>query len=108
MTRTILCGLTYSDIIKCAGMNQRAAAERLGVNHSYFNQRMKRLGMIHWFPPTRRRCLSKEDIIKVAEQGLCQVDAAEALGISGPWLSQLLHEYGIRHLFPGKSKRRTA
>lgn len=105
MTREILCGLTYSDITSCAGMNQRLAAKRLGVNYSHFNQKVKRLGMSHWFKVPRSRCVSKEDIIATA--GMCQIDAAEVLGISNGHLSVLVHEYGIRHLFPGKSKRRT-
>lgn len=106
MTREILCGLTYSDVISCAGMNQRQAARKLGVNYCHFNQRIKRLGMSHWFDAPRHRCISKEDIIKTT--GMCQIDAAEVLGVTNGYLSVLIHEYGIRHLFPGKSKRKTA
>ena len=105
ISREILCGLTYSDITSCAGMSQKAAAEKLGVNYCHFNQRMKRLGMTHYFNPARHRCISKEDIIATA--GMCQIDAAEVLGVTNGYLSVLIHEYGIRHLFPGKSKRRT-
>lgn len=105
-SREILCGVTYLQIIDCAGMSQKAAAKKLGVNYCYFNQKVKQLGMAHYFISPRHRCISKEDIIKTA--GMCQIDAAEVLGVTNGYLSVLVHEYGIRHLFPGKSKRKTA
>ena len=103
-TRLILCGISYKQVISCAGMSQKEAAKRLGVNYSHFNQVVKRYHLGHWFDSTRHRCITRDDIIKAAESGRCQIDTAEDLGISGPYLSQLLSLWGLRHLFPYQRK----
>lgn len=106
---TILCGLTRADIVKVASerpMNQREAAKRLGCNYAHFNQVMKREGMTHLFTTARRRCISREDVVKAAQGGLCQTDTAEILGISRPYLTQLIAEWGLRDLFPFPRKQR--
>ena len=99
-SRVLLCGLSYSDIISCAGMNQKQAARRLGVNYCHFNERVKVMGLSHWFDGGKPLCVSREDVIKAASAGRCQIDTAEDLGISGPYLSQLIAKWGLRDLFP--------
>lgn len=105
-TRLILCGLSYRDVLTCAGMNQKQAAKRLGVNYLHFNQVIRRMGMGHYFDGGRSLCISREDVIKAAAAGRCQIDTAEDLGISGPYLSQLVAKWGLRHLFPYQRKRK--
>ena len=101
-SREIICGLGYFDIISCAGMNQRQAAARLGVGYNYLNQTVKRLGMSHWFDDVRprSRCVSREDVAKVAEEGYTQRDAAFLLGVSDSYLRHLVRLWGLRPLFP--------
>jgi hypothetical protein len=102
ISREILCGLTYLDIVSCAGMNQRQAAKRLGVGYAYFNQVVKRQGMSHWFAHTRprARCVCPEDIVKVASEGYTQTDAAFLLGINFGYLRRLVKLWGLRDHFP--------
>lgn len=100
-SREILCGVSYLQIVACAGMNQRAAAERLGVNEGYFRKTVKRLGLRHWFTDIRPRprCISREDIVQVASEGYTRRDAAYLLGISPRYLADLVQEWQLADSF---------
>jgi transposase len=100
------CGLSYADVTACGGMNQKQAAKKLGVNYAHFNQIIKRLGASHWFDGGKPLCVSKEDVIKAASAGRCQIDTAEDLGISGQYLHELVMKWGLRHLFPFPRKQK--
>lgn len=107
MTREILCGLSYSDVLAFAGMGQNAAARKLGVNHAHFNRTLHKLGMSHWFPRPRQQftqCVSTEDIKQAASEGYTQKDAAFVLGVSERHFKRLVARWGLAHLFPNSGK----
>ena len=101
-----LCGLTYSDCISVAGVNQRDAAKKLGISERQFHHVVKRLGMGHWYPDTRNRsrCISKEDIVTVAKEGYTRRDAAHILGISYGYLRDLIEEWKLQEFFIGSGE----
>jgi transposase len=102
-----LCGLSYRDITSCAGMSQKEAAKRLGVNYNAFNQVVKRHGISHWFPkPVQKQtqCITAEDIIQVASEGYTQKDAAAVLEVSESWFKALVARWKLNHLFPSCGK----
>jgi len=96
-----MCGLTYADCISVAGVNQRSAAKKLGVSERQFGAVVKRLGMGHWYPDVRPRprCISREDIVKVAGEGYTRRDAAHILGISFGYLRDLVEEWELQDAF---------
>jgi transposase len=100
------CGVSYLDFVSVAGMNQRAAAKRLGVSERNFGDVVRRLGMSHWYPDTRprSRCISSEDIIKVAGEGWTRRDAAHILGISPGYLRNLIEEWKLQEYFISKAE----
>lgn len=101
-----LCGLTYADVISVAGVNQRAAAKKLGVSERQFGAVIKRLGMRNLFPDhrPRSRCVSKEDIIKVAGEGWTRRDTAHILGISYEYLRDLIERWKLQPYFISTSQ----
>lgn len=104
-----LCGLTYADCVSVAGVNQRAAAKKLGVSERQFHAVIKRLEMGHLYPDVRPRprCISKEDIAKVAGEGYTRRDAAHILGVSYGYLRDLIEEWKLQEFFidSGEAKR---
>jgi transposase len=100
------CGVSYLDFVSVAGMNQRAAAKRLGVSERNFGDVVRRLGLQHWFPDTRprSRCISREDIIKVAGEGWTRRDAAHILGVSYGYLRNLIEEWKLQGYFISKAE----
>jgi hypothetical protein len=104
-----LCGISYNDVVEAAATqpNKKKAAERLGINEKYFYLTIKRLNMGHLFKASRspkRRCISKEDIVKVAGEGYPMKDAAFLLGISYSYLRLLATEWGVKGLFMSKGR----
>lgn len=95
------CGITYGDCLGVSGVSHRTAARKLGIAHSHFHKKMKKLGLSYLYPDVRSRvrCISKEDIIKVAESRVSQKDAAYILGVHYTHLKMRIKEYGIRHHF---------
>jgi predicted DNA-binding protein (UPF0251 family) len=107
MTRELLCGITYQQVIDCAGMSQKDAAKRLGVNHAYFNRVLHRHGMAHYFPKPKQtftNCVTAEDIAMTAAEGYTQKDAAYVLGISYRHMLRLTSQWGLSSLFPNSGK----
>lgn len=100
------CGLTYADCISVAGINQRAAAKKLGVTERHFHRVINQLGMGHWFPDKRPRprCISKEDIIQVASERYTRRDAAYILGISYAYLKDLIELWQLQDHFISTSE----
>jgi transposase len=100
------CGVSYLDFVSVAGMNQRAAAKRLGVSERNFGDVVRRLGMSHWYPDTRprSRCISRDDIIKVAGEGWTRRDAAHILGVSYGYLRNLIEEWKLQSYFISKAQ----
>lgn len=100
-SRELTCGLTYLDIVGCAGMNQRQAAKRLGVSHEHFNRVCRSTGIGHWFPHTKRRlaCVSREQIAEIARDGYTRKDAAYLLGISTSYLNDLIYRWSLQAEF---------
>lgn len=107
-TRTIFpaCGITYADCISVAGVNKREAAKKLGVAEDHFGRTVKRLGMDHWFPDVRPRprCVTKEDIIEVAQEGWTRRDSAAILGISYGYLKDLIEMWKLQPYFISTSE----
>lgn len=106
-SREILCGVTYLQIIDCAGMSQNAATKKLGVNVAYFNRTLHRLGMSHWFPmPPQQftQCVTAEDIKQAAAEGYTQKDAAHVLDVSERYFKELVARWGLNGLFPNSGK----
>lgn len=102
-SREVLCGLTYHDIINCAGMSQKDAAQKLGVNHAHLNRTLHKLGMCHWFPRPRQeftQYVTADDIKQVALEGYTQKDAAYVLGVSESYFKSLVARWRLNHLFP--------
>lgn len=107
ISREIMCGLTYSDITSCAGMSQKAAAKKLGVNYNYFNQVIKRIGAGHWFVKPKQQftqCITEQDIVKAAGEGYTQKDAAFVLDVSERYFKSLVARWGLNSLFPNSGK----
>jgi len=100
-----LCGITYADCISVSGVNQRDAAKKLGVSERQFHAVIKRLGMGHWYPDVRprSRCISKEDIIKVAGERYTRRDSAHILGVSYAYLKDLIEEWKLQEYFISSS-----
>jgi hypothetical protein len=100
------CGISYAQVVSVAGVNQRAAAKKLGLSERNFCHVIRRLGLQHWFPDTRprSRCISREDIIKVAGEGWTRRDAAEILGISYGYLRNLIEEWKLQDYFISKAE----
>jgi predicted DNA-binding protein (UPF0251 family) len=101
------CGLSYRDITSCAGMGQKEAAKRLGVNYNHFNQIVKRHGLSHWFPKprqTQHQCITQENIIQAASEGYTQKDAAAVLEVSERYFKSLVARWQLNHLFPSSGK----
>jgi hypothetical protein len=99
-------GISYKDCISVAGVNHRAAAKRLGIAEDHFRRTIKRLSMSHWYPDTRprSRCISREDIIKVAGEGWTRRDAAHILGVSPGYLKDLVGEWKLQGYFISKAE----
>lgn len=102
-----MCGLTYDDMISCAGMSQKAAAQRLGVNHAHFNRTVHRLGMAHWFEKPKQvftQCVTREDIARTAAEGYTMKDAAFVLDVSERYFKSLVARWQLNSLFPNSGK----
>lgn len=99
-SRIVTCGLSYLQITSCAGMSQKEAAKRLGVDYAGFNQHMVRLGASHWFSQKRPRKVKKRSVVRLAREGYLQKDAAHLLGVSYGHLNLKVKEWGLRGMFP--------
>jgi len=101
-----LCGITYADCVSVAGLNQRAAAKRLGLSLRNFGEVIRKNGMTHVYPHTRAssRCVSKEDVIQVASEGYTRKDAAYILGISYGYLRDLVKDWDLGEHFLSMSE----
>lgn len=107
ISREILCGIDYQQIVACAGMSQKAAAKRLGINHAYFNRTLHRIGASHWFEKPKQvfsQCVTPEDIAKVAAEGYTQKDAAFVLEVSERYFKSLVARWQLNNLFPNSGK----
>ena len=95
------CGITYADCVGVAGLNQRAAAKRLGISLRNFGEVIRKNGMTHLYPHTRAssRCVSKDDVIQVASEGYTRKDAAYILGISYGYLRDLVKDWDLGGYF---------
>lgn len=96
------CGISYLQVISVAGVNQRHAAKKLGVSERQFTEVIRRRHMQHWFPDVRPRprCISREDIEKLAAEGYTKRDAAFIAGVEYSYFKELVQLYGLRDLFP--------
>lgn len=104
-SRILLCGLSYLQIISCAGMTQQHAAERLGVDYGNFNRVINRHHMAHWFPPTRIvAAIDPTQVERMARQGLSRQTAAKRLDIPFPTFYRKLRRQGLNNLFPAIGK----
>lgn len=101
------CGLTYADVVSCAGMSQKAAAKRLGLAYSHFNKAVTRFGLDHWFSKPRQaftQCVTPEDIIQSAKEGYTMKDAAFVLDVSERYFKTLVARWDLTHHFPNSGK----
>jgi predicted DNA-binding protein (UPF0251 family) len=104
---SITCGLTLADITSCAGMGQKEAAKRLGVNYNHFNQVLGRHNLRHLFPKPKQvftQCITPEDITQAAAEGYTQKDAAAVLEVSERYFKSLVARWQLNHLFPSCGK----
>lgn len=111
-----IAGLSFYDVslaaLECRG-NRVRTAKRLGVGIRSLDAAIAREGLERWFVShdwrigpkgggykSRKRCVTREQIIDVAAEGYSQKDAAFILGIDYSYLKQLVSEWGIRDCFP--------
>lgn len=112
-----VAGLSFADVslaaLQCRG-NRVRTAKRLGVSIRALDAAVHREKLERWFlshtpgvgpksgkgTKSRKRCVTQEQIIEVAQQGFSQCDAAYLLGISYAYLKDLVQDYGIRAHFP--------
>jgi transposase-like protein len=103
-TRILLCGLSYRQIVSVAGdgVGFMEAARKLGVEEAHFRKTMHRLGLSHWFKRSyaRSKCLSADDIRKLAAEGYNRKDAAFIAGVNYSYFKRLVREYGLQDCFP--------
>ena len=111
-----VAGLTFADVslaaLECRG-NRVRTARRLGVGIRSLDAMIKREGLERWFlsqdwrvgprpagSRSRTRCITREQIIEVAGDGVSQMDAAYLLGVSYAYLKDLVADWGLRSYFP--------
>ena len=112
-----VAGLSFADIslaaLQCRG-NRVRTAKRLGVGIRSLDAAIARHRLDRWFisrtpgvgprRPSgyklRATCVSKEQVIEVAQEGYSQRDAAFVLGVSYGYLKDLVKRWNLRAYFP--------
>lgn len=106
------CGLSFADVslaaLECGG-NKTQTAKRLGVAVRSLYSAIDRENLHHWFVPgrgkaprKRQKCITKEQVQQMCDEGYCRADAAYLLGISVAYLKDLCRQWGIS--FAGNRK----
>lgn len=109
-----ICGLKFTDLSEVAwdcGGNRVRTASRLGVAVRSLDAAISRHGLHNWFmagrgrsPRPRKRCVTREQIIEVVQDGYSQKDAAFLLGIEYSYLKDLVRLWNLREFFPAHGK----
>jgi hypothetical protein len=93
------CGLTVGDVKEAAvkAKSNRHGADMLGVNPAYMHVVCKRHGLLHLFDnkKRRKRKVSKDQIVELANQGYIRCDVATMLDISTGYLNCLIWKWGL-------------
>lgn len=103
-----MCGLSFADVslaaMECHG-NKTRTARRLGVSIKALEALIEREKIGWWFNPTggirhqRKRCVSKDDIVTLAQEGYTRPDVAHLLGISQAYLKDLISKWDLADSF---------
>ena len=98
-------GLSFADVSKAAlecGGNRVRTAKRLGVGIRSLAYAIRRENLDHWFnqghgsgKKSRATCVSREQIVELAQEGYIRRDAAFLLGISPAYLKDLVAKWGL-------------
>lgn len=105
-----IAGLSFCDVSaaawECHG-NRIRTAKRLCVGVRSLDAAISRHGLHNWFVRGRGRgvkfrsvCVTREQVIEVAQEGYSQRDAAFLLGISYDYLKSLVRRWNLRQYFP--------
>lgn len=100
-----IAGLSYLDVsraaLECDG-NRIRTARRLGVGTRSLDAAIDRAGLHNWFVrgrgrgvKVRQRCVSREQVEAVRDEGWLRADAAHILGISVGYLRDLSELWSI-------------
>lgn len=103
---------TDSQLLPCSGVtdgqvretvtlapNMRAAAKRLGVSEDHLRRVAAQHGIKGNGRRSRRRCISEDDIVKLANEGYTRPDVAHLLGISPAYLKDLIAKWDLASEF---------
>lgn len=95
------CGVTDDQVQEAITSmpNLRAAAKRLGVDENHLRRVAAQHGIKSNARRPRRRCVTEEDIVKLAQEGFTRPDVAFLLGISPAYLKDLISLWGLQAAF---------
>lgn len=97
------CGITMQHVLTIAGVadNKRDAAKKLGVSERQFYTVISRHNLGHLFANRKPRkvCVTKEDIVALAQERYTRKDAAYILGISPEYLKKLIQRWNLADMF---------
>jgi len=95
------CGVTDDQVQEAISStpNLRAAAKRLGVDENHLRRVAAQHGIKGNARRPRRRCVTEEDIVTLAQEGFTRPDVAFLLGISPAYLKDLISLWGLLSAF---------
>ena len=91
------CGVTDDQVreVLTTAPNARTAAKRLGVGESHLRKIAAQHGIRVNSRRPRQRCVSREDIAELANDGFTRPDVAHLLGISPAYLKDLIAKWDL-------------
>lgn len=97
------CGITLQHVQEIAKVakNKREAARKLGISERQFYSVIAKHNLGYLFSrfKSRKICVTKEEIIDMAQQGYTRRDTAYLLGISVDYLKRLIHRWQLADTF---------